>query len=68
MRQERETKRGTGLPAVGAVVSNGVAPIPINRHLGDPNHNFKASGPLVQAWADQPGLPRLVRICGTVNA
>jgi iron complex outermembrane recepter protein len=52
MWHERETKRGTGLPVVGTVVSNGVAQIPINRYLGDPNHNFKASGPLVQAWAD----------------
>lgn len=52
MWQERDTKRGTGLPVVGTVVSNGVAQIPINRYLGDPNHNFKASGPLVQAWAD----------------
>lgn len=50
--QERETKRGTGLPVVGTVVSNGIAQIPVGRYLGDPNHNFTASGPLAQAWAD----------------
>jgi iron complex outermembrane receptor protein len=49
---ERRTKRGTGLPVVGTVVSNGVAEIPISRYLGDPDHSFKATGPLVQAWAD----------------
>lgn len=50
---ERRTKRYPGLPVVGTVVSNGVAEIPRDRFLGEPDiSDLEAFAPLVQFWVD----------------
>ena len=50
---ERESLSNPGLPYLGTVQSNGVAPIPVNRFLGEPGYApLKSWAPLVQSWAD----------------
>lgn len=50
---ERRTQRNPGLPLAGTVISNGVAPIPIERFLGDPGRSdLEAFSPLLQGWVD----------------
>ncbi|NNM76706.1 TonB-dependent receptor [Sphingomonas sp. ID1715] len=51
--QDRDTVGNPGLPAVGTVLSNGIAPIPRRRNLNEPGVALlKLQAPLVQAWAD----------------
>ncbi len=57
--QERDTLRNPGLPALGTVISNGIATISRSTFLGEPKYNglsgrsnFTATGPLIQAWVD----------------
>jgi iron complex outermembrane receptor protein len=51
--QQRKTIGNPGLPIVGTVVSNGIAPIPRRRVLTEPAIAFlDASAPLVQTWVD----------------
>jgi iron complex outermembrane recepter protein len=50
---ERRTLSNPGLPVIGTVVSNGVAPISRRTFLAEPAFaNLKASSPLVQGWVD----------------
>jgi iron complex outermembrane recepter protein len=50
---ERRTLSNPGLPVIGTVVSNGVAPISRKTFLAEPAFaSLKASSPLVQAWVD----------------
>lgn len=50
---QRRTRSNPGLPVVGTVVDNGVAPIPRSRFLAEPAFSdLKADSPLLQAWAE----------------
>jgi iron complex outermembrane recepter protein len=50
---ERRTLSNPGLPVIGTVVSNGVAPISRQAFLAEPAFaGLKASSPLIQAWVN----------------
>lgn len=48
----RATLRNPGLPVVGALVANGIEPLPRSRFLGEPASTLSARAPLVQAWVN----------------
>ncbi|MDB5420283.1 MAG: ferrichrome-iron receptor, partial [Brevundimonas sp.] len=49
----RRTVNNPGLPTVGTVISNGVAPIDRSTFLGEPGYNRQENdAPLIQGWAD----------------
>lgn len=48
---ERRTLSNPGLPVIGTIVSNGAAPVPRGRFLGEPAFSgLSAHSPLLQAW------------------
>jgi iron complex outermembrane recepter protein len=50
---ERRTLSNPGLPVIGTVISNGVAPISRKTFLAEPAFaSLKASSPLIQTWVD----------------
>lgn len=51
--QSRSTVGNPGLPPIGTVLPNGIAPIPTSRNLTEPSFAYlDLDAPLVQAWLD----------------